>query len=651
MSDSQLDPTQLFLLPKFGDRFLDDHAGSIIGDPEIAIVEIVANSSDAGADKVEITWFPNDTNRIEISDNGVGMSKDEFERRWLELNYNRRQLQGGKVVFPHDNAPSNRKVFGKNGKGRHGMFCFAPLYFVATAKDGVLSTFKISRAEGQSKTPFEVVHLSQQSVDISQHGTRIWAESLDKPLDEQALVHLLGSKFIADPSFRIFINKLEVELTELPDVGKETIIIDGLGSVDILLVDTDQASRTSKQHGVAWWVNNRLVGQAGWVKLNGEHYIDARTTNAKRYTFIVIADILQDCVFEDWTSFHKNNANVKKVAEPVESYIEGKLRELFKNINKDRKASAIKSNYEDLLDIPPSRRSQIGKFLDDIQSRCPTINPSHLSDMVAVLANLEKSRSTYALLHQLAKLNPNDLDGLHDILNKWSVAEMRVILDELYARLELIKRLEEATENPQSDELHDIQPLFERGLWIFGPEFESVEYTSNKSLKTVIEQLWGKDAKAKKIANPRKRPDFVVLSDSTLDIYACDRFDKQNEVEGVGRVLIIELKRGGLELTAIERTQGESYAGSLRESGKVEYGIPIVVYVLGTTKKPGLSGATLDDGTIIHATTYSEILRKAHARTFNLIKKLKQVTSSNELVDKEVEQILSERAKQDVLGI
>jgi hypothetical protein len=48
-------PNQRFL-PTFAPSFLEDHARRLITNPRIALVEIVANSWDAGADKVMITW-------------------------------------------------------------------------------------------------------------------------------------------------------------------------------------------------------------------------------------------------------------------------------------------------------------------------------------------------------------------------------------------------------------------------------------------------------------------------------------------------------------------------------------------------------------------------------------------------------------------
>lgn len=58
----------------FGQKFLERHAGYIMSDPAIALVELVANCYDAGATRVNIQW-PNDYDGIfEIADNGVGMT-------------------------------------------------------------------------------------------------------------------------------------------------------------------------------------------------------------------------------------------------------------------------------------------------------------------------------------------------------------------------------------------------------------------------------------------------------------------------------------------------------------------------------------------------------------------------------------------------
>ena len=59
----------------FGEGFLQDHAGHIITDARIALIELIANAYDAGATCVKISW-PSDLGQpFVIKDNGAGMTK------------------------------------------------------------------------------------------------------------------------------------------------------------------------------------------------------------------------------------------------------------------------------------------------------------------------------------------------------------------------------------------------------------------------------------------------------------------------------------------------------------------------------------------------------------------------------------------------
>lgn len=160
---------QLTLLTLFGDNFLEHHAGRIISDPETAIVELVANCSDAGADRVEIEWPDSALGTLSISDNGIGMTPDEFEIRWRTLNYDRRQDFGNSVKFPPGVRHRPRQAFGRAGIGRHAMFCFADEYFVETRRDGRWSSWRVRRSNGIS--PFDIERVGDG--DATTSGTKI----------------------------------------------------------------------------------------------------------------------------------------------------------------------------------------------------------------------------------------------------------------------------------------------------------------------------------------------------------------------------------------------------------------------------------------------------------------------------------------------
>src|SRR5208282_682832 len=139
-----------------------------------------------------------------VTDNGIGMTKAEFEKRWRTLCYNRTAEQGAEVIFPKGVHGIKRTAFGHSGKGRHAPFCFADSYEVVTTKDGDCIHVRVGLA-ATGTTPFELQLLGESKRDG--HGTEISASLEKHLLDVDELGQLIGSKFIVDPSLRINVNK------------------------------------------------------------------------------------------------------------------------------------------------------------------------------------------------------------------------------------------------------------------------------------------------------------------------------------------------------------------------------------------------------------------------------------------------------------
>lgn len=84
-----------------------------IKDHTTAVVELVKNSYDAGATVVEIEIRANAQDRdrwfIRISDNGVGMTEDDVEKKWLRIGFSDKRVE--KFV-------GDRRRVGEKGIGR-----------------------------------------------------------------------------------------------------------------------------------------------------------------------------------------------------------------------------------------------------------------------------------------------------------------------------------------------------------------------------------------------------------------------------------------------------------------------------------------------------------------------------------------------------
>ena len=199
----------------FEERFLDKHAGSIISDTEVAIVELVANCWDAYATEVNITWPDAKAGVVfEIADNGKGLTEEMFERRWRKLDYDRIANEGNVVAPPSDLKDFNpRKAYGRNGRGRHGAFRFSDPYIVRTWRDGTEVTFEVRRGAEQ---PFDIKLLGVRK-GVTGHGTIITATTPTRlTMNAEEAKQVLGMRFLADPNFKVAIDGSLVTFADLP---------------------------------------------------------------------------------------------------------------------------------------------------------------------------------------------------------------------------------------------------------------------------------------------------------------------------------------------------------------------------------------------------------------------------------------------------
>ena len=198
----------------------------------------------------------------------------------------------------------------------------------------------------------------------------------------------------------------------------------------------------------------------------------------------------------------------------------------------------------------------------------------------------------------------------------------KLVLDEIQTRLKLINELKAKLEVVSIDEVHELQPLFEKGLWMFGPQFESIEFTSNKGMTTVIRELFG-DKMGKGTLN---RPDFVVLTDSSVGFYARSSYDEEYNVNGVEHVVIVDLKTTGLPLGSKEKEQVWKYVKELKRNGHIKKATRVDGFILGDKIESGEGGTrTEDDQQVkIMPMLYGTILTRAERRLLNLHAQVKE---------------------------
>ena len=178
------------LLRELGER--------LVGKPHIVLAELVKNSYDADATQVTINFAPN-KDRIEISDNGHGMSVDEFKKFWMRIGTTHKKEKRSKNL--------GRLMTGSKGVGRLAVQFLANKLTIVTIPAGknckgleVHIDWKkaIETKPTETKELTEVeVHYSGFKRDCSDthdhHGTTIILEELKDDWTEDS-IHDLASE-------------------------------------------------------------------------------------------------------------------------------------------------------------------------------------------------------------------------------------------------------------------------------------------------------------------------------------------------------------------------------------------------------------------------------------------------------------------------
>ena len=608
----------------YDQRFLNKFLGNMIKDPIVAIIELIANAYDAGALNVHIKW-PTTSEaknpKFEIKDDGRGLLIKEFHQIWGRLNYDRLTNQGAIIDVYDENGmfQEKRHVYGKNGKGRLSGFCFNDKYHVISVKNKEVFECEVLRSNTED-TPF-ILNPSIPKKTDQKNGLTIVTEikNLNSLIEVQELRKEISVRFISRPTFRIFINGTQLTLQDIPkDCIIEKEVPFKTHTILLKLINTNKVDQSTKQRGVAWWVHNRLVGDINWSFLKSYEEFDQRSTSAKKYNLIIEADCLNslNLVLPDWSGFDMQNdvwTEFEEIMIPAikELMNEPILKEARQKANKV--LGAVRTNSNSL-----SRLSQakVTTFVDDTVSLCPSLSEKDLHNITNILINLEKSSNKYNLLQKLANISLDELDKLNSILEDWGISMAKIVLDEIEGRLKTIAEFESRINILGVREVQELQTLFNNGLWMFGANFEAIDFSSNKGMSTVFKALF--DLKEK---GSKNRPDYVIIPEA----FSRPKFDEENHEEiGVEHVVIVDLKTTGLWLGSVEKDQIWKYIKELELKGAITKNTKVHGFILGDKIESGENSPRKEwsDNVVITPILYTTLLSRAKNRMLKLSDKV-----------------------------
>ncbi len=239
-----------------------DHLGiNLYSNVAAVLTEAVANAWDADAGRVEIR-FDKTNDSISIADDGVGMSVQDVNDKYLKVGYRRRESGEAKT-------PKGRDVMGRKGLGKLSLFSIAETVEVTSCKDGKPHGFRMSIPEikkaidagesGYSPEPLEKMDLFSLP-----KGTEIILKGLHKKrlgVTAEALRKKLARRFsvIGGEEFKVFVDGREVTSADRDDFQA----VEFLWSIGATVKGAHILEETSLDEKLEGWPTGWKV--KGWI--------------------------------------------------------------------------------------------------------------------------------------------------------------------------------------------------------------------------------------------------------------------------------------------------------------------------------------------------------------------------------------------------
>lgn len=604
----------------FEENYIFRNNKSITSNNDIALTELVANAWDAGAHNVSITIPYVEHEEIVVEDDGTGMSDEEFHNRWMTLNYDRQKRQGREVSFPPNVDNTKRIAYGRNGIGRHGMFCFADNYTVETWKDGTCNIYDIAVAHGDA--PFKICRHTTEG--RTGHGTKIKTFVQRHLPDANAMTDILSARFLYDPKFIVQINGRKIDLLQHKGIiFQKDITTDTNAKLSMIVIDSEKTAAKSQQHGIAFWVSGRLVGQPSW-SYGKITFLDGRSRAAKRYTIVLKTDDLIEDVIPDWSGF-TDSPNMISIYRSVKREVDAFIKSVMKEHVSEVRLDVIREARDELETLNITGQRNVSAFIEKVTEDNPVITPDYLQSAVGAIISIEKAKKGELLLSQLAQMSADQIDKLADILSTWDVDDIATVIGEIDKRIVVVEAIQRLYNDKATDELHTLHPLVLSSRWLFGAQYDSPMFVSNSALTTVVKTLFkDEDYDLDMIENPRRRPDIICLKQYSIKAVCTDRIDTAaGEIMKPDQILIVEVKRGGFEITSEEVAQVEYYVRQIRKSATLHSSATIDAYVVGA-KLGDIDPEKETSSGRIHAVTYGQLVETATGKLFRLRQRLQE---------------------------
>lgn len=636
-----------------------DHLGiNLYSNIAAVLTEAVANAWDADAETVDIRIDPKNKS-IEIIDDGIGMSVDDMNSKYLRVGYRRRDedIEHGKITA------KGRPVMGRKGLGKLSLFSVANVIEVESVRDGAAHGLRMTvsgiHESVQKKEPFySPESLLAEQVTVTK-GTRIVLRDIKRQRlgrGAKALRKRLARRFSVVGEAHGFNIDLDGEPITSSDRG-DLPMVQFLWQLGDDALDLTPASQLLEQESLpnradAWdakWNASGWIGTARFPKqLDSE---DAGNLNG-----IV--------VFARGRLFHENILDKLNDGRLYTKYLTGQIEADFLDADdapdiatSDRqRVQEDDPRYTQLIAFLKSRLTQVEKRWTEWRKKHEVEKAKETSPALAewfdtLPEGYKKSAET--LIAKLSALPVDDEEDRklmyrHGIL-AFERMKLRGSTEEFVTSIESADRLLAVLADRDSLEASLYRDIIKSRLDAIR-DFQTIidEDAKERVLqKYLFDHLWLLDpawerATSSLIMESRLTKEGVIIDDMT-EKERLGRVDIAYHTNA-GKHVIVELKRVGRKMGLRELVeQGQTYVDKLRkilrEQNDANPNIE-VIFVLGKTVDEEASNpdrlkssmTSISPGSrIVH---YDTLIRGAQEAYSTYIEKTKSLDKLERIVDR-----------------
>lgn len=578
--------------------------------------ELVSNAYDAEAEKVDIFLSDSDAanKKIEVFDNGVGMSYEEINNKFLIIGRNRREEERSEY-----SKNNKRLVIGKKGLGKLAFFGIANHIKIETIQNFMKTTFELDweniKNSGISAEEYYHPPLIERemSTDIQQ-GTKIILSGIKRKsafLANQIAASIAKSFQVLNQSdFEVFVhhndedpvkitNEMRYEGIEpfcswkspddVPTEVKE-LFSEYANQISGKLISA-KTTINSDMNGIALFSRGKLVNSYSFLDLKASSHGYKYITGWLDVSYI-------ESLGEEVIATNRQSLNweLESTAD-LKVFLELCYKAFF-NFQKDEREKGKKREVEDLtgLDLDswyeslPKHERKLAKRMVGAVISAEGVDVEKAVSLIKYTQDSFQFESFKEMANEIDEEAFESPEKIISFFHEWKLVEAKEMYKIALIRIETIKKFKMHIEN-NSREVPEVHNFLKQFPWILDPRIMNFrdEVTYSNLLKEKFPES-----------------DEVPEEDRRID-FLCQNF--------ANTFFVIELKRPKRKISYGELQQALSYSTFLSSRISNEYPSKVICYIIGESlvAKPEVKALadSLRESNMVIFKTYEDLLTAA----------------------------------------